>query len=100
MTSCWDPDPQIRPSAAQLLNTFSFTKLQLTDFFIFEDYKITDVECCCKVFTEESGKESLWLAMNKPSGSSYILVIEFHKQGSKVVPQLTQVSTTYVHSYM
>ena len=93
MTSCWDQDPQIRPSAAQLLDTLCFTKLQLIDSFVFDDHKVTDVECCCKVSFEDNEKEVLWFAVNKqPSGSS-ILVIEFQVYENKVVPQVTQVSS-------
>lgn len=92
MTSCWDQDPQIRPPTAQLLDALCLTKLQLIDFFVFNDYKITDVECCCKVVAKEIGKEFLWLAMNEESGGSSILVIEFQVHGSKVVPQAKQVS--------
>ena len=94
MTSCWDQDPHIRPSATQLLDALCFTKLQLIDFFVFNDYKITDVQCCCKVFNEESGKEQLWLAVNEQSDGSSIIVIEFQVYGSKVVPQVTLVSLT------
>lgn len=92
MISCWDQDSQIRPSAAQLLDTLCLTKLQLIDFFVFNDYKINNVECCCKVFIEENGKEYLWLAMNELSGGSSVVVIEFQVYGSRVVPQVTQVS--------
>jgi len=92
MTSCWDQNLQIRPSATKLLDTLCFTKLQLIDFFVFNDYKISDVQYCCKVFAEESGKEFLWLAMNEQSGGSSILVVEFQVHGSKVVPQVSSVS--------
>ena len=99
MTSCWDQDPKIRPSATQLLDSLCFTKLQLIDSFhsfVFNhyNYKVTDVECCCKVCVEENGKEVLWFAVKRqPSGSS-ILVIEFQVYGNKVVPQVTQVRPT------
>ena len=94
MTSCWDQDPQIRPSATQLLDTLCSAKLQLIDFFVFNNYKISDVQCCCKIVTEENGNEFLWLALNEQSGGSSILVIEFQVHGNKVVPQVTQVSPT------
>ena len=94
MTSCWDQDAQIRPSTTQLLDTLCSTKLQLIDFFVFSNYKIDNVQCCCKIFTEEGGNEFLWLALNEQAGGSTILVIEFQVHGSKVVPQVTQVSPT------
>ena len=94
MTSCWDQDPKIRPSATQLLDNLCFTKLQLIDSFVFNENKVTDMECCCKVSVEENGKEVLWFAVKKqPSGSS-ILVIEFQVYGNKVVSQVTQVRPT------
>ena len=92
MTSCWDQDPQIRPSASQLIDTLCLTKLQLIDFFVFKDYKLTNVQCCSKVYIEENKKEYLWLAMNGLSGGSFILVIDFQMHGSRVIPQVTQVS--------
>lgn len=92
MTSCWDQDPQVRPSAVKLLDTLCFTKLQLIDFFVFNEYKISNVQCCCKVFTDENGKEFLWLAVNEKSGGSSILVIDFQVHGNRVVPQVTLVS--------
>ena len=94
MTSCWDQDPRIRPSATQLLNALHVTKLQLIDSFVLNEYKITDVQCCCKVFNEENGKEHLWLAVNGQSVGSSILVIEFQEQGNKIVPQITKVRHT------
>ena len=86
----------MRPSATQLLDTLSTTKLQLIDFFVFNDYKISNIQCSCKIFIEESGKEFLWLAVNEQSGGSCILVIEFQVHGSKVVPQVTQVRNVKV----
>ena len=106
MTSCWDQDPNIRPSATQLLDTLCFTKFQLIDFFVFNEYKITDVECCCKVSVEENEKEILWFAVNKQPNGSCILVLEFQVHGNKVVPQVTQVSPMevvcipYVHMFV
>ena len=97
MTSCWDQDPQTRPSAAQLLDTLSLTKLQLFDSFVFTDHKLTDVECCCKVFSEENKKETLWLAVKKQPNGSSILVIEFQMNKNKVVPKVTQVSPIYIY---
>ena len=95
MTSCWDQDPRIRPSAKQLLDALHVTKLQLIDSFVFNEYKITDVQCCCKVFNEENRKECLWLAVNnEQSIGSSILVIEFQEQRNKIVPQITKVSHT------
>ena len=92
ITSCWDQDPQIQPSAKQLIDKLYFAKLQLMDSFVVNNYKITDVDCCCKVCIEDNKKEILWLGVNKqPSGSS-IVVIEFQVHENKVVPQVTQVS--------
>ena len=94
MTSCWDQDLQIRPSATQLLNTLDLPKLQLIDSFVFNDYKLSNIQCCCKVVSEVSGKEVLWLAVNELSGGSSIVVIQFQMHGSKVVPQVILVSKT------
>ena len=94
MTSCWDQDPQIRPSATQLFDTLHVAKLQIVDSFVFNEYKISDVQCCCKILNEENGKEYLWLAVNEQSVGSSIVVIEFQERGNKVVPQITKVSHT------
>ena len=93
MTSCWDQDPQVRPSAAQLLDTLSLTRLQLFDSFVVTDHKLADIECCCKVSREEDKKEALWLAVNKQPNGSSISVIEFQMQENKVVPIVVQVSS-------
>ena len=65
------------------------TKLHLLDFYIISSYKITDVQCSCKVFTEGS-TESIWIAVKNESGGSNLLILNFQVDGSRVNPQVSK----------
>jgi len=92
MTSCWDQNPQIRPSTNQLLEVMTPMKLQLVDFFVFDNYKITDIQCSCVVYSKENDEESLWLSMNEQGGMTTLLVVKFQVQESKVISKVISVS--------
>jgi len=98
MTSCWDQNPQIRPSSDQLLDVMSPMKLQLVDFFAFNNYKINNIQCSCVVYTEQSNEEALWLAMNEQSRMTTLLVVKFQVQESKIISKVISVSKTLLHS--
>ena len=97
MTSCWDQNPQIRPSSDQLLDIMSPMKLQLVDFFAFNNYKINDIQCSCVVYIEENNEETLWLAMNEQSRMTTLLVVKFQVQENKIVSKVISVSKTLLH---